>query len=145
GEVYCFLFDGISYFFVIGALIAMRVPAREKARGAKENVMHGLRQGLRYAFGFAPIRAILLLISVMALMGMPHNILMPIMAKDVLAGDAKTLGLLNGCSGIGALAGAIYLASRRTVLGLGRHIANAAIIFSLALIAFALSKSLWAS
>src|SRR5262249_3586944 len=76
---------------------------------------------------------------------MPYTVLMPVFADDVLAGGPYALGFLTGASGVGALAGALYLASRRTVLGLGRVIILGTVLFGAGLMAFALSRALWLS
>ena len=144
GEGYCFLVDGISYVAVIASLLAMRLaaahpPARRKA------VMHELKEGWRYAMGFAPIRSILLLLALVSLVGMPYTVLMPIFAGKVLHGGPHTLGFLMGASGVGALAAAMALAARRSVLGLGRLVAISAAVFGAGLIGFGLSRMLWLS
>lgn len=144
GEGICFLIDGVSYLAVIASLLAMTIATRKTAKAAPE-VLHGLREGYNYAFGFAPIRAILLFLALVSLMGMPYTVLMPVMAKDVLHGEAHTLGFLTAAAGMGALAGAVYLASRKSVLGLGKIIALAGSGFGLALAAFSLSRRLWLS
>jgi MFS family permease len=76
---------------------------------------------------------------------MPYSVLMPVFARDVLHGGPHTLGFLLGGAGVGALTGAIYLASRKSVLGLGRWIAMAAGIFGTGLIIFSLSRVFWFS
>ncbi len=141
GEGWCFLLDGISYVAVIASLFAMRLrPATP--RPAPKHPIVELREGFGYAFGFAPIRSILLLLALVSLMGMPYTVLMPVMAAAVLHGGPHTLGFLMGATGIGALCGAVYLASRQSVLGLGRIIPSASILFGCGLIAFSLSRSL---
>lgn len=144
GEGICFLIDGVSYLAVIASLLAMNISVK-KAEKTVPDVLQGLREGFSYAFGFAPIRAILLFLALVSLMGMPYTVLMPVMAKDVLHGEAHTLGFLTAASGMGALAGAVYLASRQSVLGLGKIIALAGSGFGLALVAFSLSRRLWLS
>jgi MFS family permease len=141
GEGWCFLLDGVSYVAVIVSLMMMRL-ARAAPRGREKRVLLELRDGFRYAFGFAPIRSLLLLITLISVMGMPYTVLMPLIADQVLHGGPHTLGFLMGATGVGALAGAVYLASRRSVLGLGRVIAAAAILFGCGLIAFSLSCTL---
>ncbi len=141
GEGWCFLLDGVSYVAVIVSLMMMRL-ARAAPRGRETRVLLELRDGFRYAFGFAPIRSLLLLITLISVMGMPYTVLMPLIADQVLHGGPHTLGFLMGATGVGALAGAVYLASRRSVLGLGRVIAAAAILFGCGLIAFSLSRTL---
>jgi MFS family permease len=141
GEGWCFVADAVSYVAVIAALLAMRVPAREHVVH-KTRLWTQLAEGFTYAFGFAPIRALLLLLAVVSFMGMPYTVLMPIFAEKVLDGGPLTLGLLSAATGVGALTGALYLASRRTVLGLGRVIVIATILFGVALVGFALSPIL---
>ncbi len=140
-SIWCFLLDGVSYVAVIASLLMMRL-ARAAPRGRETRVLLELRDGFRYAFGFAPIRSLLLLITLISVMGMPYTVLMPLIADHVLHGGPHTLGFLMGATGLGALAGAVYLASRRSVLGLGRVIAAAAILFGCGLIAFSLSRTL---
>jgi MFS family permease len=144
GEGWCFLIDALSYVAVIAALLAMRV-TRRAAQPHRAPVWHGLLEGVTYTFGFAPIRAILLLLALISFMGMPYTVLMPIFAADVLHGGSYALGFLSGATGVGALAGALYLASRKTVLGLGRVLVLAAVVFGLGLIGFSLSRLLWLS
>jgi MFS family permease len=144
GEGTCFLLNGISYLAVIAALLAMNVTAKASPRQGMR-VWGGLTEGFHYAFGFAPIWSVLLLLALVSLMGMPYTVLMPIFAKEILHGGPHTLGFLMGASGVGALVGAVYLASKKSVLGLGKIIPIAASLFGLGLIAFSLSRLLWLS
>jgi MFS family permease len=144
GEGICFLINGLSYFAVIASLLLMRI-VHKNIREQTSRAWHDLREGLRYVYGFEPIRAIILLLALVSLMGMPYIVLMPIFAKDVLHGGPRALGFLMGGSGTGALAGALYLASRRSVLGLGKMIPIGAGIFGLGLVAFALSRNFFLS
>jgi MFS family permease len=140
GEGWCFMVDGVSYLAVIASLLAMRLVRRERtATGTR--VLAELRDGFGYAFGFAPIRSVLLLLALISLMGMPYTVLMPLMAARVLHGGPHTLGFLMGATGVGALCGAVYLASRRSVLGLGRIIPSAAGLFGAGLISFSFSRN----
>jgi MFS family permease len=135
------LLDGVSYVAVIGSLLAMRVAHKPRAR-VGTRVVHDLHEGVAYAFRFSPIRAALMLLALVSLMGVPYTVLMPIIASDVLGGGPHTYGFLMGATGVGALGGALYLASRRSVVGLGRVIAAAAVVFGVGLIAFSLSRVL---
>lgn len=134
---WCFVIDAVSYVAVIWALLAMNVAARAPVRHAP--VWRGMVEGFRYAFGFAPIRSILLLLALVSFMGMPYTVLMPIFAVDILHGGAYAYGFLTGASGVGALIGALYLAARHSVLGLGRMIIVAAACFGVGLIGFGFS------
>ncbi|MDP2267905.1 MAG: MFS transporter, partial [Deltaproteobacteria bacterium] len=98
-----------------------------------------------YAFGFLPIRALILLLSLVSLLGMPFAVLMPVFAKDVFHGGAHTLGFLTAAAGGGSLIGALYLASRKTLLGMGRIVPLAAGLFGGGLVLFSLSPVLWVS
>jgi MFS family permease len=144
GEGYCFLLDGFSYMAVIASLLAMHVALRPSQR-AHESVVAELREGWEYVCGFRPIRSILLLLALVSLVGMPYTALMPIFAGKVLHGGPHTLGFLMGATGVGALIGAVALAARRSVLGLGRRIPLTAAVFGATLIAFAGSRQLWLS
>lgn len=144
GEAVCFLLNGLSYVPVILALLAMTVVPKRKTP-PRTDVLGGLAEGFSYAFGFPPIRAVLLLLAVVSLVGMPYAVLLPVFAKDILHGGSNTFGFLMGASGLGAVAGALYLAGRRSVVGLGGTMARSAIIFGAGLIAFSLSRWMWLS
>jgi MFS family permease len=144
GEGWCFLVDAISYLAVIASLLAMRLPDRIRPKG-KTRVAEELRVGFRYVSGFAPIRTVLLLLALVSTMGMPYTVLMPAVAAKVLHGGPHTLGVLMTASGVGALFGAFYLATRSTVVGLGRVIVFASALFGTGLVAFGLSRALWLS
>ena len=139
-EGWCFAIDGVSYIGVIVALIAMRVAPRPVAPGPRPGPWLQFVEGWRYAFGFRPIRSIIVLLALVSLVGVPYSVLMPIFAGTVFHGGPHTLGLLMGASGCGALAGALWLATRRSVIGLGRIIIAAAAAFGMGLIGFALSR-----
>jgi MFS family permease len=104
-----------------------------------------LVDGARYTFGSRPILAILLLVATVSLVGTPYAALLPIFAVHNLRGGAGMLGLLTAASGVGALTGALYMAARKTVLGLDRVIAAAPAGFGVGLIVFAYSTTLWLS
>src|SRR3954471_8774416 len=142
GEAWCFAIDAISYLAVIASLLVMRVrPTEQVARGT--SVLEELRDGYRYVSGFAPVRSVLLLLALVSAMGMPYTVLMPAMASTVFRGGPHTLGFLMTASGVGAVAGALFLASRRTVLGLGRVIVIATLSFGAALVVFGLTRAMW--
>ena len=139
GEAWCYLLDGVSYVGVIASLLAMRVAPR--ALPVTSSILEELRTGFRYVTGFPPVRSALLLLALVSTMGMPYSVLMPAVARSTLGGDSYTLGFLMTASGLGALGGALYLASRRTVIGLGRVIATAACVFGVGLVMFGLSRN----
>ena len=144
GEGWCFLIDGVSYFAVIASLLAMRVKPRG-ARGTASSMIEQIEEGWTYVRTFRPIRTMLLLLATISLMGWPYTVLLPIFAGQVLGGGAHTLGWLTGASGVGALASAISLAVRKSVVGLTRMLQVATAVLGVALFLFALSKTLWVS
>ncbi len=141
GEGICFLLNGISFFAVIIALLNMKV-ALPKAETEYSHILKGLKEGFSYALGFAPLRYILIFVGWISLVTMANSTLMPVFAKDILHGGAQSLGFLMASLGVGALIGALYLASRKTVLGLGKTITIASGVMGIGLISFSLSRSL---
>jgi len=140
GEGLCFLINALSFLAIIATLLAMKIPKRE-IEAKSSSVLRGLKEGYRYAFGFPPIKHVLLLLALTSFVGMPYMVLMPIFARDILHGGAHTLGFLMGASGVGALLGALYLASRKSILGLARLIAIASCMFGAGLVVFSFSRS----
>lgn len=139
GEGVCFLINAISYVFVIVSLLMMHIPKKEFPR--KETKMFNeLKEGFNYTFGFAPIKHLLLLLAIINLMGASYQVLMPVLAKEVLHGGSDVYGFLMGAAGLGALLGAAYLASRESILKLGRIIPFAATVFGGGLVALAFTN-----
>jgi MFS family permease len=144
GEGWCFMIDAISYVAVIASLLAMRLPPLPR-RGGGGAIFKELRTGFQYVTRFMPVRTALLLLALVSLMGMPYTVLMPMIATQTLHGGAHTLGFLMTASGLGAVGGALYLASRRSVLGLGRVMVLATLAFGIGLVGFSQARSLWAA
>lgn len=140
GEGLCFLINGISYFAVLAALSAMKIKPRS-IEVAKGNILMDLKEGLGYVLGFAPIRYILMLIALISFTAMPYTVLMPVFASEILHGGPQTLGFLMGASGMGALTGVVYLASRQNIRGIEKNIPLAAGLFGTSLILFSQSRS----
>ena len=144
GEGICFLINALSYLAVLASLLLMRLKPFERVVEQRK-VWQSLKEGFSYAFGFAPIRALILIVALLSLFGMPFSVMMPVFARDILHGGANTLGYLMGASGIGALAGALFLAQRKSVVGLGKVMIFTMLIFGLGLIAFSFSNVLLVS
>jgi MFS family permease len=142
GEGTCFLINALSYIAVLFSLVTMKLPRWERSNRQKESVILQLKEGFSYAFNFMPIRTILMLLSVISLVSGGVQALMPVFARDIFHGGSKTLGLLMAASGLGALAGAIYLAGRKNVLGLSRVIAFTAGLFGLGVLLFSRTSQL---
>jgi MFS family permease len=132
----CFLLNGVSYFAVLLALIAMRLEGPLRQRSSAP-LWQELRDGFRYVSGFAPIRSLLLLLALASMAGTSYTVLLPELTVRRLGGDAHTLAFLMSASGLGALSGALFLASRRSVLGLGRWILLSLLLLGLGLLSLA--------
>ncbi len=143
GEGWCFFGNGVSYLAVIAGLLAMRVAPRPVQPAGSP--LRRLAEGFRYVSGNLPVRSLLGLLGVVSLTGMPYTVLMPIFADRVLHGGAAALGNLMGATGIGALVGALLLASRRNLQGFGRGVAVAAAVFGASVVGFAYSRTYWLS
>lgn len=139
GAGVCFLINALSYIFVIASLLMMRLPVIPKVK-RDSHIIRDMRDGISYIFGFTPIRDILLLLALISLMGASYQVLMPVYAKEILNGDSHTYGFLMGAAGLGALAGALYLASKETVIRLGRIIPAATALMSAGLIVLSFNK-----
>ncbi|MFZ0279715.1 MAG: MFS transporter [Candidatus Sulfotelmatobacter sp.] len=143
GEGWCFFANAVSYIAVIIGLLLMRVIA--PMRAAMASPLEHMMEGFRFVNQTAPIRALLLLLGLVSLVGMPYVVLMPIFADQILHGGARGLGILMGATGVGALLGALTLAFREGVKGLGRWVAWCCAGFGASLIVFALSRTFWVS
>jgi MFS family permease len=143
GEGWCFFANAVSYIAVIIGLLMMRV--HSPARAAMASPLEHMMEGFRFVNRTAPIRALLLLLGLVSLVGMPYVVLMPIFADQILHGGARGLGLLMGATGVGALLGALTLAFREGVKGLGRWVAWCCAGFGASLVVFALSRTFWVS
>jgi MFS family permease len=141
GEGWCFFVNGVSFLAVIAGLLMMRVGTTERPRPEGSAVGQVL-EGFRFAWGTVPIRALLLLLGLVSLVAMPYTVLMPIFADRILHGGPRALGFLMGATGVGALTGALTLAARRSVRGLGRWVAYASGGFGVSLVLFASSRVL---
>jgi MFS family permease len=143
GEGWCFFANAVSYIAVVIGLLLMQVPFVPRSNEATplENII----EGFRFVRETKPIRALLLLLGVVSLVGMPYAVLMPIFADQILHGGARGLGILMGATGVGALAGALLLATRSGVRGLGSWVAVSSGVFGMTLILFSWSRTFWLS
>ena len=126
GEGGCFAIDAVSYLAVIATLLMMKLGAQAPRPAAEKRLLHELREGFQYAARSRAIRSVLGLLALVSFMGMPYMTLLPMIVTEQLAGDARVLGYLTAASGLGALAGALFLASLKSVAGFGRIIAVSA-------------------
>ena len=144
GEGWCFFVNAVSYIAVIASLMMMKVPRRE-APSRETSAWLDIKEGFRWVHNTKPIYALLLLVGLVSLVGMPYAVLMPVFADKILHSGARGLGILMGFSGAGALIGALALAAKSGLGGLGRWVAACSACFGVFLILFARSRMFWAS
>jgi MFS family permease len=143
GEGWCFFANAVSYIAVIGGLLMMRVAPRQHSQ--QDSALDAIKEGFQWVFNTKPIFALLLLVGLVSLVGMPYAVLMPIFADRILHSGARGLGMLMGFSGAGALIGALTLAAKSGLRGLGTWVAASSACFGLFLAMFAFSRVFWAS
>jgi MFS family permease len=144
GEGWCFFLNGVSYLAVIAGLLMMKVNARSPAV-RQSSAVADIVEGFQFVGTSAPVRALMLLLGLVSLTGMPYAVLMPVFADKILHAGASGLGILMGASGFGAFLGAFSLAVRRGWRGLGTWVAYSCVGFGLSLIAFSYSRWFWLS
>ena len=142
GEGICFLLNGISYIAVIVALLLMRLPS---TRGCtvKQKVLEDMRDGFRYVVRNIPIRTLLLLMSAISFFGLPLMTFIPAYVKTILHGESEMLGLLLSCIGVGSFVAALYLAARKSVLGLGKVVMLSGVLLGIGLSVMAFVTIPW--
>ena len=145
GEGWCFFINGVSFLAVIAGLLGMRDLPATPATTDREPALTRVANGFRFVMRERRIRALLMLFALTALAGMPYSTLMPIYAKEVFHGDARTLGILMGAVGFGALGGGLTLASRSEMRGTDTWVNIACGTFGACLVLFALSRTFWLS
>jgi len=136
GEGWCFLINGISYIAVISALLMINLKY-DLSNKKESNVLEELKEGLVYIVRYFPIRVLLIMVAVISFFGMPFLVVIPAYVREVLHGNSETLGFLMSFFGAGALTAAIYMAARKSVLGLGKVLFISTFIYAIGIISIA--------
>lgn len=143
GEGICFLLNSISYIAVIIALLSMHIKTLPAYERNGKNIFQEFKEGFKFVSDSPPIRNIIIYLAISSLIGMSYIVLMPIFAKEILYGNAQTLGFLMSFAGVGALYGALFLAGKKSVLGFGKWICIASLILGLGLVGLAFADKVW--
>src|SRR6476646_5170239 len=143
GEGWCFCANGVSFLAVIVGLAMMKIDRPRMA--IQGSPLENIIEGFKFVAQSGPVRALMLLLGLVSFTAMPYAVLMPLFADKVLHGGAQALGLLMGCSGVGALCGALTMAMRKSLKGLSLWVAVSCAGFGLALLVFSFSRWLWLS
>ncbi len=140
GEGVCFLVNAASYGAILLSLAMIRLKPEniQKHSGAIRDIV----EGYSYIYSFKPIRALIMLLMVFSFFAMPFSLLLPAFTKGTLGGGSEALGNMMSCVGCGALGAALYLAARKSVLGMGRVIVLSCMLAGIGLILMSMVDSL---
>lgn len=148
GEALCFALNSLTYLATIFALRVMHMKEkpiiRRRDGGEKpkrEGIIQSLMGGVRYVRAFPPFFYSLMMATAAGIFGFPYIVLMPAMARDALGGNAKTMGVLLFAIGVGALAGSLMMAARKSPIGLDRWQTRTAMAFGVFVMLFALTRT----
>jgi len=142
GEGWCFMANALSYAIVLGSLLMMRIPKSVLERAKEVDIVNKLKEGIQYVRKNAMMRSLLLLLAIVSFANASLRTLAPIFAKDILKGDAHTLGFLMSAAGVGAICGALFLTKRKSTGLLKRIVSFTGISLGIGMICFAISRSL---
>jgi MFS family permease len=146
GEGWCFFANSVSYIAVITGLMMMTFAGQRQRKQQMEiSAFEHIAEGFRFVFAAPAIRALMMLLGAVSLFGISYAVLMPIFADQIFHAGAHGLGILMGFSGGGALIGAITLAFKKRVKGLGTWVTVSAAMFGVGLMAFSFSRHFWLS
>jgi len=143
GMAGCFFLNSLSFLAVIVGLWLIRLPGHEAKTSGP--VLRDMKEGLVLAWNDVRVRSLIAIIAIFSICGMPYAMLMPVFARDVLNVGARGLGFLMTANGVGALTGALGLASLKWKRGRARLVLISGIAFALALASFSLSRTFWLS
>ena len=138
-EAGCFALNALSYAALIFGLLAVRMSAGVRANGTMGNIF---REGLAYALQTPSVRGLILGVLVVNVSASSYAVLLPVFARDIFSGDARTLGWLWGAAGFGSLLSTLLLAGRQSAEQLQRLIILTAAFSAIALLVFAASTHL---
>jgi MFS family permease len=139
GEGICFLINAFSFVAVIGALMRIKIPLRPVTVHF-DNFKRSFAEGFRYTFQSIPIRTLIIEVAIISMVGLSYIVLLPAYAKEILKGGSDTLGYLMSAMGAGALTAALYMAARKTVIGLGRIISASVVMLGVAIVLASFSE-----
>ncbi|MDD4032332.1 MAG: MFS transporter [Bacteroidales bacterium] len=144
GEGICFLLNALSFIAVITALMKIHI-SNKQAVSQQNDFWKSFREGFQYTFQSVPIRTLIFTVAILSLFGFPFIVLLPAYAKEILLGGSDTLGFLMSSLGAGALIGSMYMASRRSVIGLEKLIALNITLFGVSVLLASFSSVLYLS
>lgn len=140
GAEVCFLANALSFLAMIISLLFMQLP-RFVVHKKAASIASDLKEGFRYLRRTPDISKVMLMLAGVSLLSLPFVALLPIYAREIFGGNAATFGLLNSFVGIGAVSGALFLASRSPAVNLKKLLFRCTLLFAMGLMAFAYMRS----
>jgi MFS family permease len=142
GIAWCFFLNAASFVLVLIGLFLIRLP-KWVAQMTNESPWEGVREALRYMRDTPKVRALMLMVTVYSILGVPVLAMMPVVAREMFHMDAAGYGVLMSCIGIGGLTGALGLAALGNRASRMTLLVAASIAWPLLLLAFALTRVPW--
>jgi MFS family permease len=139
GEGICFLINAFSFVAVIFALMRIKIPVKTVSI-RYDNFKKSFVEGFQYTIQSIPIRTLIIEVAIISMVGLSYIVLLPAYTKEILKGGSDTLGYLMSAMGAGALTAALYMAARKTVIGLGRIISASVVVLGLAIVLASFSE-----
>lgn len=138
GTDFCFIGNFLSYIPVLICLFMMKLQITVMPKSEK-SIWAELEEGFKYVSGDKDLSSMILMLGMSSLFVMPFNTLMPMFAKDIFNGDARTFSWFESAAGLGSILSAIYLANLKNSNGLIKMVAIAGAILggSLLFLAYA--------
>lgn len=140
GEGICFMANAASYLATLKAIAMMKLPPVRHQSGSG-SPLKDVAEGWRYGASNPVIRGVLLTMTALSFFAFPYLVMLPAVAGDVLMGDSRTLGFLTSATGIGGIAGSLFMASGAKGLSLTKLVPRSTMAFGVALIALGASRS----
>src|SRR5438445_3546154 len=142
GVAMCFFLNGLSFVAVIAGFLMMRLPRFQKNIEIISPTEHAWN-GIVYSFQHPRVRMILLLFLAVGIFGWSYMVIMPAFARDVLGRGADGYGVLMSASGVGALVGALVVATYGHLFTPRKLALGGVWLFSAALLAFSFTRNFY--
>jgi MFS family permease len=135
GDGTCFVLNALSFVAVIGSLLLMKLPQYIN-KVHKKNAFGELKEGFAYIKRTPSLAFVIIMLGAISLFVLPYSTLIPYYARDVFKGTASTFGIIDSFIGLGAFAGAIFLASQKAGANFKKILAVNTLVFGTGLILF---------
>ncbi len=140
GPAWCFFLNGLSFLAVIVGIFLMQMP-KLSAPPQKASMLSDIKEGITYIRHSSTILTLMAVVAISGIFAIPYTTLLPAYARDVMHVDAQGFGFLSTATGIGALAGALMVASLSHSRRKGLILTIGNLIYPSMLVMLSLSRS----